>query len=273
MARCKKNPEAVENEATAQSIETPPETHRYFSEISRFRRDSYGLIENVEYHFNPDGSINWREMIPKEYLVPNRDFFKGKNIDLKDIDISKLPDNQLLILLGGIKDLAQIRGFDNVEYQVISAGSEYVAVKCTIDWTPNFETSFNKISFSALADAHLDNTKDFAKNFLMAIAENRAFIRCVRNFLKINIVGNEEIGKTAAVTPVESPAPEDSGHMSKPISLLKSTMSEYGVAFAQIKDRAIQKGMDGAESWSCIEDISPLAMFTIISGIKNKNKK
>lgn len=159
--------------------------YRYQNYVGKFKRDTYGLLECVDYIFNSDSTINWRAMINKEHLVPNRDAFKNqKDVNLKEIDVSALPDNQLLILLAGIKELAQIRGYKNVAYEVIQAQPDYVAVKCTIDWAPNYETSMEPVSFSALADAHLDNTKDFAKNFLMAIAENRAFIRAVRSFLK-----------------------------------------------------------------------------------------
>ena len=49
-------------------------------------------------------------------------------------------------------------------------------------------------------------------------------------------------------------------------------MEEYKISFEQVKERAIQKKMENAENWNSVKDISPLAMFTIISGIKNKNK-
>jgi hypothetical protein len=244
--------------------------YRYKDQVAKFKRDANGLLECVDYNFHPDNTINWRAMINKEYLVPNRDAFKSqKDVNLKELDVSALADNQLLILLAGIKELAQIRGYKNVSYDVIQAQPDYVAVKCTIQWSPNYETNMETVSFSALADAHLDNTKDFAKNFLMAIAENRAFIRAVRSFLKINIVGNDEMGKTTHIdTEVE---PNTS--ITQPVALLQKTMEEYSVSFEQIKERAIQKKMDGAETWLKVEDISPLSMFTIISGIKNKNKK
>ena len=243
--------------------------YRYKDQVNKFKRDPNGLLECVDYVFNPDNTINWRSMINKEYLVPNRDSFKNqKDINLKELDVSSLADNQLLILLAGIKELAQIRGYSNVSYDVIQAQPDYVAVKCTIDWIPNYETGMNTISFSALADAHLDNTKDFAKNFLMAIAENRAFIRTVRSFLKINIVGNDEMGKTTHID-VEV---EPNTTITQPVALLEKTMEEYGISFDQIKERAVQKKMENAENWTSIKDISPLSMFTIISAIKNKNK-
>jgi hypothetical protein len=241
--------------------------HRYNKQLKNFSRDSYGLLECIDYIFNQDNTINWRAMINKEHLVPNRDAFKNqKDINLKELDVSSLQDNQLLILLAGLKELAQIRGYKNVRYDVIQAQPDYVAVKCTIDWLPNFETFNEAVSFSALADAHLDNTKDFAKNFLMAIAENRAFIRAVRSFLKINIVGNDEMGKTTHIdTEIES-----NTTVTQPIALLQKTMDEYKITFDQIKARAIQKKMENAENWLNINDISPLSMFTIISGIKAK---
>jgi hypothetical protein len=151
----------------------------------------------------------------------------------------------------------------------MQAQPDYVAVKCTIDWAPNYETNMQSVSFSALADAHLDNTKDFAKNFLMAIAENRAFIRTVRSFLKINIVGNDEMGKTTHVDTEIEP----NTLVTQPVALLEKTMEEHNLSFLQVKERAVQKKMENAESWQSIKDISPLSMFTIISGIKNKNKK
>jgi len=244
--------------------------YRYKDTVNKFKRDINGLLECVDYTFNQDNTINWRAMINKEHLVPNRDAFKNqKDINLKEIDVSSLADNQLLILLAGIKELAQIRGYSNVNYEVIQAQPDYVAVKCTINWIPNYETNMQEVSFSALADAHLDNTKDFAKNFLMAIAENRAFIRTVRSFLKINIVGNDEMGKTTHIDVDVEP----NTSITQPIALLEKTMEEYSISFEQIKERAIQKNMNGAETWNDIKDISPLSMFTIISGIKNKNKK
>lgn len=244
--------------------------YRYKDQVNKFKRDPNGLLECIDYTFNQDNTINWRAMISKEYLVPNRDSFKNqKDINLKELDITILADNQLLILLAGLKELAQIRGYKNVSYDVIQSQPDYVSVKCTIDWIPNYETSMEPVSFSALADAHLDNTKDFAKNFLMAIAENRAFVRAVRSFLKINIVGNDEMGKTTHIDTEVEP----NTNITQPIALLQKTMEEYSITFEQIKARAIQKKMENAENWININDISPLSMFTIISGIKaNKNK-
>ena len=244
---------------------------RYIEHTSRYSRDFNGFLNSIDYVFNTDSTINWRAMIRPDHLVPNRDSFKNKpDINLKELDVTTLLDNQLLILLAGIKELAQIRGFTNVEYQVIESRHDYVSVKCTINWTGNYETGFQPVSFSALADAHWDNTYTFAKNFLLAIAENRAFVRAVRSFLKINIVGNDEMGAGSKNINITD---EDANSSSQPVALLQKTMNDYGLSFDQIKNGAIKKNIDGASEWSSCDDIPPLSIFTIISGIKTKNKK
>lgn len=242
---------------------------RYLDKVIGYTRDTYGFVSGVNYIFNDDNTINWRAMIRPEYLVPNKDSFKNDpNIDLKSLDVTTLPDNKLLILLAGIKELAQIRGFTSVQYKVIESRPDYVAVKCTINFTGNYETGSQPITFSSLADAHWDNTHNFAKNFLMAIAENRAFVRCVRSFLKIHIVGSDEMGGKNSIS-VNQELETGSSH---PSSLLQKTMNDYGITFNQIKEGAIKKKIEGAENWQSCDDIPPLSIFTIVSGIKNKNK-
>lgn len=124
------------------------------------KRNIYGLLENanINYIYNEDGTINWRKMVKQEYLVPNRQ-------KTQETDVSKLEDKDLLILLGGIKELAQIRGYTNLEYKVVSASENYFATSCRITWIPNYETNGKEIIFEALADASCSNTKSFARFF------------------------------------------------------------------------------------------------------------
>ena len=83
--------------------------------------------------FNEDGTVDWRKMIKPEFLVANRD-------RTDETDISKLEDNELIILLGGLKDLASVRGFNSVTYKVHEASPEYVCASCSIEWIGNYET-------------------------------------------------------------------------------------------------------------------------------------
>lgn len=220
------------------------------------KRNEYGLLEEppIPYVFNDDGYVNWRKMIRPEFLVPNKQ-------RTQETDISKLEDKDLLILLGGIKELAQIRGFTCVSYDVPEAGPNYVIASCYINWIGNYETAGKEVSFQSIADASPDNTQSFARNYLAAIAENRAFVRCVRNFLKINIVGQEEIGTKV----IDEPAPENP---MSPATVLYNLMKEKNISFEQIQKRLVKDKYEKAEEITSINDLSKPKIFELIERIK-----
>ena len=229
----------------------------------KLKRNEDGLLSNppVDYVFNEDGSVNWRKMVRTEFLVANKQ-------RTQQTDVSQLEDRDLLILLGGIKELAQIRGFTDVYYTVHTASQEYFSTTCTIEWIPNYETDNKVVSFSALADAHQDNTYSFASNFLAATAENRAFVRCVRNFLKINIVGQEEMGGGKQVfsqTTAKASAPKTD---SDPTSLLQKVMDSKGVSFDMVKTRLLDEDFPKADSFESTKDIPKTKTFELIARLK-----
>ena len=160
----------------------------------KYQRDQYGLLKNVSYVFNEDGSVNWRAMIKDEHLFPNKSWFELRKKDMPS-SIEGLKDQQLLIKLSGIKELARLRGFSSVTYEVEKCQQDHVAVSCQINFTENYETG-RCVSFQDMANATLNNTSSFATKFLETIACNRAFVRCVRNFLNVHIVGDDEIDKS-----------------------------------------------------------------------------
>ena len=224
-------------------------------------RNDLGLIDDgsVEYIYDENGLVDWRKMVKEEFLVANKQ-------KTKETDISKLDDKDLLILLGGIKNLAQIRGFKSVEYKVHAAAPDYVMASCGIRWVPNFETEGEEVYFEAMADASLSNTKSFARNFLAAIAENRAFVRCVRNFLRINVVGSDEMGDanlfTESNTNASAPAAAD------PHSLLSSVMKEKSVSFEDLSKKLIGEGKIEEGAWSSVQDITKSQIFALIIRLK-----
>ena len=144
-----------------------------------FSRDESGLLKNIQYHFNEDGSVNWRSMIKEEYLFPNKSWFELRKKDTPR-SIEGLKDHQLLIKLSGIKELARLRGFSSVSYYTEKCELNHVAVNCTMSFIGNYETGGEMITFQDMANATLDNTSSFAKKFLETIACNRAFVRCVQ---------------------------------------------------------------------------------------------
>jgi len=223
-----------------------------------FSRNEHGLLEDpsIPYEFNEDGSVNWRKMIKPEYLVSNK-----QNTD--ETDISKLDDRDLLILLGGIKELAQVRGYHSVEHKVITANPDYVCVVCSIKWIGNYETGGEPVLFEAIADTHPDNTTSFTRSYLSAIAENRAFVRCVRNFLKINIVGKDEIGaKNVYAEQLVADNPLS------PVATLINLMNKKNIVFKDVKKRLLKGEYPDAETIENLEQISKPKIFELIERIK-----
>tara|TARA_Y100000593_G_C4304732_1_gene335140 strand:+ start:1050 stop:1799 length:750 start_codon:yes stop_codon:yes gene_type:complete len=171
-----------------------------------FSRDENGLLKNVQYVFNEDGSVNWRAMIKNEHLFPNRGWFESRGKDVPNTT-EGLRDHQLLIKLSGIKELARLRGFTSVSCWAEKCEADHVAVNCTICFIPNYETGGKEVTFQDMANATLENTSSFATKFLETIACNRAFVRCVRNFLNVHIVGDDEIDKSGKPPAIASKNP------------------------------------------------------------------
>ena len=219
--------------------------------VKKIVRDENGLITQpkVEYIFTEEGSIDWRKMIKKEHLVPNKE-------RTKETDISKLEDNKLLILLLGIKELAQVRGYTDVRHEVSCPSSDYVVSVCSIKWIPNYETEDKEVVFSAIGDASPRNTTNFTKNFLGPMAENRAFVRCVRNFLKIGIVADQEVSDQV------------SENTADPAKLLEEVMREKKINFENVKKRLVDEGFNKAESFSSVSDIPKSKIFELIERLK-----
>jgi len=230
-----------------------------------YKRNAAGLLEGVKYEYNKDGSINWRAMIAPEHLYPNKGWFEIRNQPMPH-SIEGLEDNQLLIKLSGIKELARLRGFRSVRYEVIKCELDHVAVKCCIDWLPNFEdpehhtdSFLSDVHFEDLANATLDNTSSFARKFLETIAANRAFVRCVRNFLNVHIVGADEIDSSNGTPPAVVQA--DNKEKFTPLNILMQKISLGEDDFGMFKDilrglwKSAQYKNEDAADWESWEDI------------------
>jgi hypothetical protein len=228
------------------------------------KRNEYGLTEGLDYVFQENGLVDWRKMIKPEFLVPNRQRTQETNV-------SELQDRDLIILLGGIKDLAQIRGFTDVRYDVKFASLEYAAASCTIKWTPNYETENGEVTFQSMSSATVDNTNGFGKLYLVEMAENRSFCRCVRNFLKINIVSWDEMsGASPSSASSSAPASVKSKRnaLANPSFLLAKKMKEKGVSFEDVVGKITKEEMmQDPEGITELEDIPKSLTFKLIERI------
>ena len=224
-----------------------------------YKRNGHGLLENVEYIFNEDGSVNWRAMIKEELLYPNKGWFVSR-IQPVPTSPEGLEDKQLLIMLGGIKELAKMRGYSTVAFDVVHSSDGYVTAKCMINWNKNYETQ-DEVVYEDYANATLSNTDNFCAKFLETIACNRAFVRCVRNYLNIHIVGADEIDKSQSTA--QSYESDTVATPITPVDLLEKTLREkHNVdSFEGCKSvlRDLWKSEsyrnEKAKEWSCCKDI------------------
>jgi len=179
-------------------------------------RDERGLLNGVNFIFNKDATVNWRAMVNPAHLYPNKDWFARRNQAVPET-ADGLRDEQLLIKLSGIKEVAKLRGYTSVHFLFPKLERDYVVASCTVNWISNFETNVNddennwdSSSYMDVANATFENTDGFGQKFLETIAANRAFVRAVRNYLGIHIVGEDEIAKgngaKAAASSVEGSA-------------------------------------------------------------------
>ena len=117
-----------------------------------------------------------------------------------------------------------------------------------------------------MANATLNNTSSFATKFLETIACNRAFVRCVRNFLNIHIVGADEIDKSGNRSISNQNSPPSQTPSNTPITpsgLLEKTLRDkHSVdSFDSFKDKLRDFWKDGkyvnedVKDWSSFDDI------------------
>ena len=86
-------------------------------------------------------------------------------------------------------------------------------------------------------------------------------MRCVRNFLKINIVSQEEIGaKQVEEIGADNPI--------SPSAVLFNIMKEKNISFDSIKKKLISEKFDKAEDMSSINDIPKPKVFELIERLK-----
>ena len=238
-----------------------------------------GLRGNIEYPYKEDGYIDWKALIEPQQIVPNTKYFERYNKEVPK-SAEGLADKEKIVLLAGYKKLAFIRGYKSVEYFPLGCGQDEISLSCKILWRGNAETDFEDVVYSSTANASVRNVENplFA-TFLTTIAENRSFVRCVRNFLNIPILGQDELG------PDENKNKKENNHDStftpgSPQWVLKNKLQEKSRSFDQLKKLMINKHLnltteltqDSISKWESEKDI-PVSTIVVILGLLDKPKE
>ncbi len=245
------------------------------SNITPIKRDENGLLPNVQYILTDDGRIDWRKMIPSQYLYPNPQFADAITKKFNKlptlVPITEIPDQWLAITLAGIKYLCYLRGYNSIHTRVNSSSPEYASATTEISFIPNLETEGRAATFSDSGCAHFNNTKGFGNHYLVEIATNRAFCRAVRNFLGINLVSSEELGSKEQLIDTQSPTPSNDLR-SKAREIAKSLgFKSYGDITAGFESIEIKTDW---RQYGKIDEIPDDKLFFFLSDLQTfKNKK
>lgn len=243
----------------SQEPETPTSTSERSSQHLYF--DDRGLRNGIQYVFDESGFVDWSKMIDSKYIVANRSNFKNRQQPVPS-DISSLDDKDKLVLLWGFKKVAQLRGYNSIRFIPIVAHEGFISLECQICWRGNYETGFQDVCFAGCGDAHMGNTFSFAQKYLTAIAENRAFVRSVRNSLNIPILGQDEIGPTEFSD--ETTNNQESGAKVSPFNLLDLKLKEKGKSFESLKQKIENDKLCDTTGWEKPSDVPVEKILTIL---------
>ncbi len=128
--------------------------------------------------------------------------------------------------------------------------------------------------YEEVANATLANTNSFSQLFLETIASNRAFVRAVRNALRIDIVGTDELASYSPVNNAESSSQAEVWHALREAAMNASTAKfpDGFKTFEDFKGVLVEKKVVDAETWNDWKDIPPSTVFKLISKLKAQVK-
>ena len=276
--------EKAQEEATDKFTEAPIEEETGLQNIppNSFERNAFGLYKHLNYIFTEDGYVDYYKMLKPEHIVLNRRKKEAiekkykKTFDEIDIEKDKVEDEDLVILLAGIRFLAALRGFISVDYD-FESNEEGAYTKCIMTFLGNYETNHRVVCFSALAERHRANLVGIFQNFPLSLSENGAFVRCVRSFLRIPIMAQDEIIGVKEDEEVES---EEELSPVSPHAALDSYLKAKACPYKKLHQKLIKKVNDkneplfpDAEKWVKITDIPKETVLPILTMLKEKNAK
>lgn len=254
----KKKEQVAPNEIKVEEVTVENKTNSSIPPIAR-KRNEHGLLDSVDYKYRDDGSVDWRAMVSKEFLYPNKD-------KTNETDVSKLKDNELVIMLGGLKELARIRGFKSIEFSTNNPNSNFASTICKITWIPNYETEGREVTSSDGSCAHIDNVNDFMLHFLTECSINRSFARCIRSFLNINIVSHEELFDKTKKQELTSKT-DTVKETNDPYDPLRKVMSKLNMSFEKLQAKCVnakEHQFKDPQEWGCLEDIPKNDVFHLL---------
>ena len=226
-------------------------------------------------------------MVDPKYLYVAREYeervVKAQGKPLSEIDLLLVKDDWLRIRVGGINQLANIRGYRSLTYPHLIAVDGKASCSCQIEFIPNYESGMEPLTCSALASACRLSMDKNMMGYLEAFAENRAFSRCVKRALQINILSDIEVGGDGRKA-VESSAADDespsqgsgpSGNLPHDMLAEKCQQHAPPITFEHVKVGALKYAADlksDPNTWTGFASIPPLDVWLISGKIDERDK-
>ncbi len=267
-----------------------------------FRRDpETGLEVGRIYKFTPEGRIDYKSMIDKKFLYVANEYkdkvVKEQGKPIEEIDVFLVKDEWLRIKMGGINQLANLRGYRSLEYDLVTATDGKAACVCRMEFIGNCESDNLPFICSAMASATLRSVDVNFTPFLETFAENRSFARCVKRALQINILSDIEVGGDSKKVATNSVSDGDDEQSSSNASNNKSPVGfnpcdllaqrcaaqKKPISFDSLKAAAIKLNLEtpitdsrrikaDPSSWTGFNSIQPIDAELLLGKLEEKER-
>ncbi len=256
-----------------------------------FKRDEDGLIPGFPYRYTADGRVDWLAiaLADRRYLFVIRSkedaVVKAQGKPIGECDLSLVNEKWLRIRQAGFNYLLNARGYRSIQYHSLVANDGKAAVVCEMELIGNYETDGYPVICSALASASTRSMDTQMLPYLEAFAENRAFARCVKRALQINVLSEDEIDTEALKgtqdddKAAEVAASKPSAEVYRQLEDL-CTKRKHPITFEALKARAIKHNAELTPEteneriksdpalWAGFESVQPIDAWLLMGKIK-----
>lgn len=150
------------------------------------------------YHYTAEGLIDWKAEVDPRFLYVPRELeakvvqLTGK--PLAEVDLKTLPEHLVRIKIGGLNQLAHLRGVRSCTYPILQTRDSFAAAVCEIEFIANCESDGYPETWSAMASASPLSMDLKMRPYMETFAENRSFGRTIKRALQIGWLTDIEVG-------------------------------------------------------------------------------
>jgi hypothetical protein len=218
-----------------------------------------------------DGSTDWRKIVSSQNIILNPHFYARIGIDSESLEESEkerlkaeAPDEGLIILLAGFREIARKRGVSKTIFKLCERQDHRAVVSVEMTLVPTVDEPYETV-ISSLANCSVDNCSPNFFKYAEALASNRAECRALRQALNIASVSFEELD------PNDKPEIKT---VPNAANLLIKAMVETGYTAADIPKLMESGGYTLSGKWNgTVESMENPEIFTVVGIIeRNKNK-